>query len=188
MIAKRALFAVALSAIALTGCSQTTDGKAYPAGGAPTSTSQAYVAEGDQPGRQFRNLLTECDTVTDEEIAKAVGGEDISRIFFGAICRWDVTGSSGSIKVTFNWFENGSLEVERSTLDKLKYIVTETNIQGRRALQEQRPNDPDSCGVTAGAPDSGIIGWWVQYVPGFPHGDPCAAATKLTELTLNLAR
>ena len=187
MIGGRLLVAVACTALALTGCSTAVDGKAFPAGGSPT-TSGGYVAEGDQPGRQFHNLLTECDTVTEDEISKAVGGETAERIFFGAICRWDITGANGTVKVTFNWFEDGSLEVERATLGKLKYVATDVTIQGRRAIQMQRPNDPDSCGVTAGAADSGIIGWWVQYRPGSAHPDPCAAATKLTELTLNLAR
>lgn len=188
MSVKRTAAAVASVAMALTGCSQAIDGQAFPVGGAPIPAEDKYVAEGDEPGKQFRNLLTECDTVTDEEIGKAVEGDAITRIFFGAICRWDLTGPSGNIKVTFNWFENGSLEVERTTLEKLKYTATDITIQGRRAIQMQRPGDADSCGVTAGAPDSGIIGWWVQYRPGSPHPDPCAAANKLTELTLNVAR
>jgi hypothetical protein len=188
MSVKRTAVAVILTALALTGCSKAIEGQAFPVGGAPVDPADGYVAQGDEPGRQFRNLLTECDTVTDEEIMKAVDSTAIERIFFGAICRWDLSGSSGNTKVTFNWFEIGSLEVERTTLEKLKYTITDITIQGRRAIQMQRPGDPDSCGVTAGAPDQGIIGWWVQFRPGSPHPDPCAAAVKLTELTLNVAR
>ncbi|MFH5227515.1 DUF3558 domain-containing protein [Antrihabitans spumae] len=172
----RVVGALAVAAGLLTGCSQTIDGT-------PRGERQADVGEdGD-----FRNLLEECQNVTDQQIAETVGGNSIDQAFYGAICRWDVGGPSGPAKVTFNWYETGSLEVERKTLEQLKYVLTEVKVQGRRAIQQQRPNDPDSCGVTAGAPDTGIIGWWVNYQPG-NHPDPCTAAIKLAELTLNLSR
>jgi hypothetical protein len=115
-----------------------------------------------------------------------VGGDLIERGFIGAICRWDVTGASGSVKVTFDWFENGSLETERATNEDLGWTVTDVTVSSRRAIQIQQPDDPASCGVTAGAPDAGVIGWWVQYRPGSPL-DPCQAATKLMQLALNLS-
>lgn len=168
---------VALCAVAVTGCGSTISGTALPVG-----------AAGNKDYGQFQKLLTECDAVADDVIATTVGGERIQRGFFGAICRWDVEGAAGSTKVTFNWFESGSLDVERATNDKLNYVSKDVTIQGRKAFQTQRPNDPDSCGVTAGSPSAGIIGWWVQYRPGVGHPDPCAAAVKLAELTLNLSR
>ncbi len=169
------LVAATAAAAMLAGCGNTITGTPSPAGSVGTN-------------EKFRNLLTECDAVNDQQIADAVGGNSIERGFFGAICRWDVGGPIGNVKVTFNWFESGSLDVERTTLEKLKYSTKDVTIEGRRAIQAQPPNDPDSCGVTAGAPDQGIIGWWVQYRPGSSHPDPCAAATKLAELTLNLSR
>ncbi len=171
----RAVVAVAAAGSVLAGCGNTITGTPSPAGSVGTN-------------EKFRNLLTECDAVNDKQIADAVGGNSIERGFFGAICRWDVGGPSGNVKVTFNWFESGSLDVEKSTLERLKYSIKDVTIEGRRAIQSQPPNDPDSCGVTAGAPDTGIIGWWVQYRPGSSHPDPCGAATKLAELTLNLSR
>ncbi|TSD95071.1 DUF3558 domain-containing protein [Skermania sp. ID1734] len=168
--------AVVVAVGALAGCSQTVTGTAMPAGSA------------NPGGGKFRDLLHECDAVSDDQIAKTVGADSIERGFFGAICRWDATGPSGEVKVTFNWFETGSLEVERATLQKLHYGMKDITVQGRKAIQEQPPNDPDSCGVTAGAADTGIIGWWVQYRPGSTHPDPCQAAQKLAELTLNLSR
>lgn len=171
----RAVLSVAAATLLLAGCGNTITGTALPAGAVGTN-------------EDFRNLLTECDAVNDQQIAEAVGGSSIERGFFGAICRWDVGGTAGNVKVTFNWFETGSLDVERSTLEKLEYSIEDITVEGRRAIQSQPPNDADSCGVTAGAPDSGIIGWWVQYRPGTTHPEPCAAAVKLAELTLNLSR
>ncbi len=168
--------AAVVLATGLAGCGRTVTGTALPVGGSVTGGNE-----------QFRNLLTECDTVSEDQIAKSVGGDGIDRGFFGAICRWDVTGPNGNAKVTFNWFESGSLDVERQTLQKLNYEMADITVQGRKAIQERRPNDPDSCGVTVGALDTGIVGWWVQYRPG-GHPDPCEAAKKLVDLTLNLSR
>ncbi|MCX5041609.1 DUF3558 domain-containing protein [Aldersonia sp. NBC_00410] len=170
-----ALLSAAAIATLATGCSKTVEGTALPAG-----------SSGEHG--EFRNLLTECDAVGDQQIADAVGAEAISRTFFGAICRWDASGPSGRIKVVFNWFETGSLEVERQTNEQLGYGVEDTTIEGRRAILLHRPGDGDSCGVSAGAPDQGVIGWWVHYRPGSPHPDPCDAARKLAELTLSLSR
>lgn len=166
---------VAAVATLLAGCSDTVAGTAKPVGS-------------DGHHGDFESLLHECDAVSDKQIAKAVGGDSIARGFFGAICRWDAAGPGGDVKITFNWFETGSLEIERSTDQQLKYAIKDVTVQGRKAIQAQPPNDPDSCGVTAGAPDSGIIGWWVQYRPGSAHPDPCEAATKLADMTLNLSR
>ncbi|KAA0017988.1 DUF3558 domain-containing protein [Antrihabitans cavernicola] len=172
-----ALAAVAVATMAA-GCGSTIQGTALPEG-----SSTAIKDYG-----KYKDVLQECDAVADDLIAKTVGGDSIERGFFGAICRWDVAGPAGNTKVTFNWFESGSLQVERAATEKLQYAIKDIAIQGRKAFQSQPPNDPDSCGVTAGSPSSGIIGWWVQYRPGAAHPDPCQAAVKLAELTLNLSR
>lgn len=173
---KRLAAILACVALVLVGCGQSIQG---------TPRAASFGGSG---GEEFANLLTECQTVTDDQIVAAVGGDALYRGFFGAICRWDVEGSVGTVKVTFNWFETGSLATERDTDEKLMYTVTDTTVQGRKAIQAQPPDDPASCGVSAGASDSGIFGWWVQYRPGSPHPDPCEAAGKLAELTLGLSR
>lgn len=165
-----ALLAVLL---ALTACSRSVDGTPVPEGG------------GDGAWSEFTRLLTECDAVTDEQIADTVGAEAIYRGFFGAICRWEGDGPAGVVKVTFNWFETGSLDHERAAAEGLGYEVADTTVEGRRALQLRRPGDSASCGVTSGASTSGIFGWWVQYGGGGP--DPCEAAATLARLTLNLS-
>lgn len=168
--------AVASLTAALAACGSTIEGTAVRED-ADSSRSQ-----------QFTSLLTECDAVTDEQIAQAVGGNTIERGFFGAICRWDVSAPGGIVKVTFNWFETGALDVERTTAGRLGYTVEDVTVEGRRAILMRQPADPGACGVTAGAPDAGIIGWWVQYQPGSAHPDPCQAVLTLAKLTLNLSR
>jgi len=169
-----ALAAAALAAGGLlTGCTRTIEGRAMPEG------------IGGGAGTEFTRLLTECDAVADDRIAEAVGADYVYRGFFGAICRWDGDGPAGVVKVTFNWFETGSLDHERAALDHLGYEVADTSVEGRRALQMRRPGDPLSCGVTSGASTTGIFGWWVQYGAGGP--DPCEAAAELARLTLNLS-
>lgn len=167
------LACVAAVGLVAAGCARTVDGTAVP------------VGAGGGPSAEFAKLLTECDAVSDEKIAETVGAEAIYRGFFGAICRWEAEGPTGVVKVTFNWFESGSLDTERITAEDLGYEVAGTTVEGRRALSMRRPGDPLSCGVTAGAATTGIFGWWVQYTT--PGPDPCEAASTLARLTLNLS-
>ena len=167
---------MAVGVLLLAGCSTTVPG---------TPKAESFDSSADS---EFTNLLTECDAVADDRIADTVGGDAIERGFFGAICRWDVAGPNGIVKVTFNWFENGSLDAERDASQQMMYTTSDITVQGRKAIRQQPPDDPASCGVTAGSPDSGVVGWWVQYLPGSGHPDPCEAATTLMDLTINLNR
>lgn len=173
--AARVIAALSVTILAA-GCSSTIEGTPRVEG--------AYDGEAGDLG-DFTNLLQECNAVADDKIAEVVGADAIVRGFFGAICRWDAVGASGTTKVTFDWFETGSLDTERSTAEKLGYKATDITVQGRRAIMIEQPADPGSCNVTAGSPSGGVFGWWVQYGAG--GGDPCGAATTLAELTLDLS-
>ncbi|MFC9996234.1 DUF3558 domain-containing protein [Nocardia sp. NPDC127526] len=179
--------AVVLAVLAVTaalgGCGKTVDGTALPAGG---TTSEG----GGRINTNFDKLLRECEVVSLEDIGKVVGeGTYVSPSFNGAVCMWDLEGgTAGSGMATLSWYEEGSLANEKTNNDRLGYVTNDINVQGRRSLEVRRPNDADSCGVFAPAADAGIVGWWVNYRSGSSHGDPCAAAGKLVELTLNLAR
>ncbi|RVW01097.1 DUF3558 domain-containing protein [Rhodococcus xishaensis] len=167
--------AATIGVLVLTGCAATVPGAPRPEGAATPGTSSRYAA-----------LLTECDAVDSDQIAHAVGGGAIDRGFFGAICRWSVAGPAGPVRVTFNWFETGSLAVERETSHRLGYAVEDVSVDGRRAVLSRQPQDPGTCGIASGAPDSGVIGWWVQYQAA-EHPDPCEAAATLVKLTLELS-
>ncbi|MBF6330450.1 DUF3558 domain-containing protein [Nocardia transvalensis] len=167
---------VAFAVLATTaGCGRTVSGTAEPAGGSGVNMN-------------FDKLLRECEVVSQPEIAKATGAQEVMGSFNGAVCMWNLVGApGGDAMATLNWYEMGTLTTEKQNNDRLGYITTDANVQGRRSIQVQRPNDPDSCGVMAPAADTGIIGWWVNYRPG-AHPNPCDPAKKLAELTLNLAR
>lgn len=171
-----AMLACVVAGGVLAGCGRTVEGRAVQVG-----------AGGGGASTEFTKLLTECDAVTDDQIAQSVGSDYVLRGFFGAICRWDGDGPTGPVKVTFNWFETGTLDTERATGERLGYTVDNTTVEGRRAIQMRRPADPASCGVSANASTVGIFGWWVQYAPGAGHPDPCEAAATLARLTLNLS-
>lgn len=161
--------------VTLGGCGRTVSGTALPAG------------SGGGVNMNFDKLLRECEVVKTEDIAKSTGAQDATGSFNGAVCMWDLSGTPGDGMATLNWYEMGSLPNEKANNDRLGYVTKDVNVQGRRSLQVQRPGDPDACGVMAPAADTGIIGWWLNYRPG-GHPDPCDAAKKLAELTLNLAR
>lgn len=175
-----ALLAVASAAL-LAGCGRTVPGTAAPLGSG---------GGGGKVNVDFDKLLRECEVLTDEQMSQAVGeGTMFSASFVGAVCLWDVVGApGGAAKLTLNWYENGSLNVERQTYQKLGYSSSITTIQGASAVEIRRPGDPDSCGVSAKAADAGVVGWWINYRAGSAHPDPCPVAAKLVELTLNRAR
>ncbi|MCM6775064.1 DUF3558 domain-containing protein [Nocardia sp. CDC159] len=175
-IAAVGLAAVAV-AVTAAGCGRTVPGTAQPAGGG-----------GGGVNMNFDKLLRECDVVAQDQIAKLSGAQDVVSSFNGAVCMYTLSGAPGGDGMaTLNWYEMGTLSNEKQNNDRLGYVTTDMNVQGRRSLQVRRPNDADSCGVMAPAADTGIIGWWLNYRPG-GHPDPCDVAQKLAELTLNLAR
>lgn len=159
------------------GCGHTVPGTALPAG------------RSGGVNTNFDKLLRECEVVSRDDIAKVTEAVSADSSFNGAVCMWNLSGAPGGDGMaTLNWYEMGSIANEKSNNDRLGYITSEVAVQGRRSLQVRRPGDPDSCGVLAPAADTGIIGWWVNYRPGGTHPDPCPAAAKLVDLTLNLAR
>ncbi|WP_339381136.1 DUF3558 domain-containing protein [Nocardia jejuensis] len=182
----RSKAAVILAVLAVTasvgGCGETVPGTALPAGGTTGGSGKINT--------NFDKLLRECDVVSLEDIGKVVGeGTYPTPSFNGAVCMWDLDGgSTGSGMVTLSWYELGSLSNEKQNNDRLGYVTNDITVQGRRSLETRRPNDPDSCGVSAPAADTGIVGWWINYRAGSQHSDPCEGARKLVELTLNLAR
>ncbi|AXK87644.1 MULTISPECIES: DUF3558 domain-containing protein [Nocardia] len=174
-----ALSGAVLALVAMVaGCGRTVEGAAFPAGGS------------QEINTNFDKLLRECDVVEPAKIGEAVGdARYVNGSFNGAVCMWDVEDAPGGLAmVTLNWYEIGSLNNEKITADKLGYSTETITVQGRRGLQVRRPGDPDSCGVTASAADTGVVGWWINYRAGSAHPDPCGAAKTLLELTLNLAR
>ncbi|NUS43665.1 MAG: DUF3558 domain-containing protein [Mycobacteriaceae bacterium] len=172
----RTLAAAAVLLVALVGCGKTVEGKPVPVGSGPSAHAD------------FPKLMRECKIVDEDKIAKYVGAQGIDDTFTGAICRWNGVGPSGTVHVVLNWFETGSLRNERDTATKLKYQIGDITIQGGRGVRLQRPGDTDACGVSVTAFDAGVLGWWVHYMPGSSHPDPCEAAKKLAEASLNLTR
>lgn len=175
------VIAVVSAAATAVGCGQTVPG------------TPAAVGAGGGEGvvnMDFDKLLRECEVLTEKQMSEAIGGDvQFGDSFVGAVCMWDVFGApGGGAKLTLNWYEHGSLNVERQTYQKLGYNSAITTIQGASAVEIRRPGDPDSCGVSAKAADAGVVGWWINYRAGSAHPDPCPVAAKLVELTLNRAR
>jgi hypothetical protein len=169
--AARGVAAALASAMILAGCGTSVTGSPLPEGAASSD-------DGGSP--QFDKLLRECDAVPNDKIAETLHGAGIDQYFFGAVCMWTVSSAAGSIDVTFGWFENNSLQRERSVADGLGYQVETTSIAGTSAFSARRPGDSAACGITAAY--SGVITWWVQQRSG--TGDPCDGARTLAELTL----
>lgn len=143
------------------------------------SGSGADASQADD--KDFAKLLRECEVVEPADLAETTGVPDLTSTFTGAVCRW--SNRDGSAMVTLNWFEHGSMRVEKDTAQRLGYEVENEKVYGSVVYVERDPGDPSSCGVTARASDQGILGWWVQG----SVADPCQAALDLAALSLNRA-
>lgn len=168
MRAVTGLSALASAALLLlSACSTTVEGTPMAAGASDVDT-------------EFDKLLQECIAVPNDTIAETVQADAIDQYFFGAVCMWTAAGPAGLVDVTFAWFENNALGRERTLSEKLDYSIEPVTVAGTSAFLSRRPADPTSCGITAAY--SGTVTWWVQYRNGTV--DPCVAATRLAELTL----
>src|SRR5689334_8975326 len=102
----------------LSGCTETVQGTAAKAG-------SGDVQRNDDSAKQYPNLLKECEVLTEDILAKTVGADplDIQSTFVGAVCRWQAANPAGLIDITRFWFEQGSLDNERQTAQKLNYQI-----------------------------------------------------------------
>ena len=103
-----AVAAVAALAV-VSGCAQTVGGTAMKAGTGSTGRNNASA-------EKYPNLLKECDVLTADVLAKTVGADplDIQSTFVGAVCRWQAANPAGLVDITRFWFEQGSLDHERT--------------------------------------------------------------------------
>ena len=165
--------AVVSAAAVLTGCATTIGGTAMKAGSGPRN---------DNSMQKYPNLLKECDVLTTDVLAKAVGADplDIQSTFVGAVCRWQALNPAGLIDITRFWYEQGSLDNERKVADFLQYKTENRAINGVASIV-MRANDANgACGVASDA--QGVVGWWIN--PQAPGTDACGIAIKLMEMTL----
>jgi hypothetical protein len=159
----------------LTGCTKTVEGTAAKSGAGD-------VPRNNDSERQYPNLLKECEVLTEDILAETVGADplDIQSTFVGAVCRWQAANPSGLVDITRFWFEQGSLDNERETAEKLGFRIEDKRVAGIDSFV-MRPDDPNgACGVASDA--AGVVGWWVN--PQSPGIDACGMALKLMELTL----
>src|SRR4029078_9923704 len=109
----------------------------------------------DDSAKQYPNLLKECEVLTEDILAKTVGADplDIQSKFVGAAWRRQAANPAGLIDITRFWFEQGSLDNEKQTAQKLNYQIENRSIAGVPSIV-MRPNDPNGSsrvGREAGA-------------------------------------
>ncbi|MDN5759174.1 MAG: DUF3558 domain-containing protein [Tomitella sp.] len=157
--------------LTLAGCTESVDGDAATGRGGTEPSAN----------RQYAKLLEECMIVPVDTIAQVLGTTAVFETFSGAVCRW--RSIDGGTDVQFNWFETGTMRTEKDTAEQLGYGVENVRISGGVAYVVRPPDDPASCGAVARASGEGVVGWWVHSSPA----DPCEAARKLVELSVNRA-
>ncbi|WP_438686526.1 DUF3558 domain-containing protein [Segniliparus sp.] len=165
--------ALALAAALASGCG------GAGGGGGPTNTTVRQ-----QDTDPYDNLMHECELLNQQEMLDALGMKSRVSVFNGAVCRWNVIGGGDPLEVTFYWFETGTLDREKETLEFLKYDSQWRDFDGQKGIIAHPANDTSVCGTVAKSQSKGVIGWWVQ--PAFSTGgDSCDKAVKLMEKSLN---
>src|SRR5436853_7141842 len=132
----------AMSVLALlTGCTQTVEGTAAKSG-------SGDVPRNDNSAKQYPNLLKECEVLTEDILAKTVGADplDIQSTFVGAVCRWQAANPAGLIAITRFWYEQGSLDNERQTAEKLQYAIEQRRIAGVDSIIMRPQGLNGACG------------------------------------------
>lgn len=171
------VMAALAAATLVAGCGRTVEGTAIKAG------AGGSTPRNDDSAKKYPNLLKECDVLASDILAETVGADplDIQSTFVGALCRWQALSQSGLVDITRFWFEQGSLDVERQTAEKLNYQIESRRINGVDSIVMKTADPNGACGVASDA--AGVVGWWIN--PQTPGSDACGMAIKLMELTLN---
>lgn len=172
------IMAAFAAAVVLAGCGNTVQGTAMKEGSGTGSGPS-----NQDSSKKYPNLLKECDVLTNDILAETVKADplNIQSTFVGALCRWQALNDAGLIDITRFWFEQGSLDNERSTAEKLNYQIENRRINGVDSIVMKTSDPNGACGVASDA--AGVVGWWIN--PQAPGQDACAMAIKLMELTLN---
>src|ERR1700761_8805099 len=145
LIAAASVFAL------LTGCTSTVEGTAAKAG-------SGDVPRNNNSEKQYPNLLKECEVLTEDILAKTVGADpaDIQSTFVGAVCRWQAANPAGLVDITRFWFEQGSLDNERTVAQALNYRIEDKRIAGVDSIIMHTSDPNGACGVASDA--AGVVG------------------------------
>lgn len=169
---RRALAIAALVVVALLGAGCGRDDS-----GDGTGARESDVAEAGP-------FFGECGSVTDAEVAEAVGVSGFAGVVRNSVgCEWQT--SPGQDKnaphFSFSWYRGSPIGRERAGSELIGRPASDIEIGGHPGFESALSSRLCELGVQFG---DDFVHWSIAYGKSDPTADPCTAARHLAELTV----
>lgn len=130
----------------------------------------------------------ECGSVTDEEVAAAVGIPSFAGIVRNSVgCEWQTSADQdrNAPHFSFSWYRGSPIGRERAGSELIGRPAADIEIAGHPGFESSLSSRLCELGVQFG---DDFVHWSIAYGKADPAADPCAAARQLTELTVERGR
>ena len=130
------------------------------------------------------NPLANCQPVTDTQLRRAVGSDNLTPRLNPPHCHWDVRRDAAPTQLDFLWTRDDSAfraeQDARRKGDEFKQVELANGPIVATGWVESNAGAPDTCTVW-GAEFNGLFDWVVRRAV-----DPCVLATQLADLTIQI--
>lgn len=130
----------------------------------------------------------ECGSVTDEEVAEAVGVPGFAGVVRNSVgCEWQTSPDQdrNAPHFAFSWYRGSPIGRERAGSEMIGRPAADIEIGGHPGFESSLSSRLCELGVQFG---DDFVHWSISYGKTDPTGDPCVAARRLAELTVARGR
>ncbi|RVW10239.1 DUF3558 domain-containing protein [Prescottella agglutinans] len=152
--------------------------------------AESEEASGDasvSTARGAAPFFGECGSVTDDEVAQAFGVPGFGTVVRNSVgCEWQLSAQDGqrSPHVSFSWYRGSPIGRERAGSELIGRPATDIEIDGNPGFVASLSSRLCELGVQFG---DDFVHWSIAYAEAAPTADPCRAARRLAELTVERA-
>ncbi|PTR31354.1 uncharacterized protein DUF3558 [Rhodococcus sp. OK519] len=171
-VRRRALPIAAVVAIALLGA------------GCGRDDSGDRSAAPESAAAEAGPFFGECGSVTDAEVAEAVGVPGFAGVVRNSVgCEWQTSPvqDKNAPHFSFSWYRGSPIGRERAGSELIGRPAADIEIGGRSGFESALSSRLCELGVQFG---DDFVHWSIAYGKSDPTADPCAAARHLAELTV----
>lgn len=130
----------------------------------------------------------ECGSVTDEEVAAAVGVPSFAGVVRNSVgCEWQTSPDQdrNAPHFSFSWYRGSPIGRERAGSEMIGRPAADIEIGGHPGFESSLSSRLCELGVQFG---DDFVHWSISYGKSDPAADPCVAARQLAELTVTRGR
>jgi len=126
----------------------------------------------------------ECGSITDEEVAEAVGVPSFAGVVRNSVgCEWQTSPDHdrNAPHFSFSWYRGSPIGRERAGSEMIGRPAADIEIGGHPGFESSLSSRLCELGVQFG---DDFVHWSISYGKTDPTADPCVAARHLAELTV----